>query len=97
MELENDKITVSVKYLPSTDDKNCYANKFSKTTISIRFLIFFKFFDPCLCSVFAVLCISSLILLHEKFLQFDWLRAVVFRLNFKYAHVKITKPLRVVV
>ena len=24
------------------------------------------------------------ILLHEKFLQFDWLRAVVFQLNLKY-------------
>ena len=30
------------------------------------------------------------ILLHEKFLQFDWLRAVVFQLNLKYLHVKIT-------
>ena len=40
---------------------------------------------------------SSIILLHEKFLQFDWLRAVVFQLNLKYLHVKITKPLRVVV
>ena len=27
--------------------------------------------------------------LHEKFLQFDWLRAVVFQLNLKYLHVKI--------
>ena len=41
--------------------------------------------------------ILQFILLHEKFLQFDWLRAVVFQLNLKYAHVKITKPLRVVV
>ena len=38
-----------------------------------------------------------LILLHEKFLQFDWLRAVVFQLNLKYLHVKITNLLRVVV
>ena len=37
------------------------------------------------------------ILLLEKLLQFDWLRAVVFQLNLKYLHVKITKPLRVVV
>ena len=28
--------------------------------------------------------VSSFILLHEKFLQFDWLRAVVFQLNLKY-------------
>ena len=39
----------------------------------------------------------GLILLHEKFLQFDWLRAVVFQLNLKYLHVKITKLLPVVV
>ena len=32
--------------------------------------------------------------LHEKFLQFDWLRAVVFQLHLKYLHVKITKLLR---
>ena len=35
--------------------------------------------------------------LHEKFLQFDWLRAVVFQLNLKYLHVKITNLLWVVV
>ena len=35
------------------------------------------------------------ILLHEKFLQFDWLRAVVFQLNLKYLHVKITNLLQV--
>ena len=33
------------------------------------------------------------ILLHEKFLKFDWLRAVVFPLNLKYLHVKITNLL----
>ena len=38
--------------------------------------------------------ISLIILLHEKFLQFDWLRAVVFQLNLKYLHVNV---LRVVV
>ena len=41
--------------------------------------------------------IMSIILLHEKFLQFDWLRAVVFQFNLKYLHVEITKPLWVVV
>ena len=41
--------------------------------------------------------IITLIQLHEKFLQFDWLRAVVFQLNLKYLHVKITNLLRVVV
>ena len=38
-----------------------------------------------------------LIPLHEKFLRFDWLRAVVFELNLKYLHVKITNLLWVVV
>ena len=41
--------------------------------------------------------IINFILLHEKFLQFDWLRAMVFQLNLKYPHVKITNLLRVVV
>ena len=41
--------------------------------------------------------IRHFILLHEKFLQFDWLRAVVFQLNLKSVHVKITNLLRVVV
>jgi len=41
--------------------------------------------------------INFFILLHEKFLQFDWLRAVVFQLNLKYLHEKITNLLRVVV
>ena len=41
--------------------------------------------------------LTIVILLHEKFLQFDWLRAVVFHLNLKYLHVKITTLFRVVV
>ena len=41
--------------------------------------------------------ITIFILLLEKFLQFDWLRAVVFQLNLKYLHVKITNLLWVVV
>ena len=41
--------------------------------------------------------ILHIILLHEKFLQFDWLRGVVFQLNLKYLHVKITNLLAVVV
>ena len=41
--------------------------------------------------------ITCFILLHEKFLEFDWLRAVAFQLNLKYLHVKITNLLPVVV
>ena len=41
--------------------------------------------------------IYAVILLHEKLLQFDWLRAMVFQLNLKYLHVKIINLLRVVV
>ena len=41
--------------------------------------------------------INILILLHDTFLQFDWLRAVVFQLKLKVLHVKITNLLRVVV
>ena len=39
----------------------------------------------------------SIILLHEKLLIFDWLRAVVFQLNLKCLQVKITNLLRVVI
>ena len=41
--------------------------------------------------------VLRIILLHEKFLQFYWFRAVVFQLNLKYVHVKITNLLWVVV
>ena len=52
--------------------------------------------------IFTFICVLkalllTFILLYEKFLQFDWLRAVVFQLNLKYLHVKITNLLRVVV
>ena len=39
----------------------------------------------------------SYLLRYRKLLQFDWLRAVVFQLNLKYLHVKITNLLLVVV
>ena len=39
-----------------------------------------------------VYCITRFILLHEKIMQFHWLRKVVFQLNLKYLHVKIKKP-----
>ena len=41
--------------------------------------------------------LSRITLLHDLFLQFDWLRAVVFQLDLKYLHVKITNLLWVVV
>ena len=41
--------------------------------------------------------ITTIILLDEKFLQFDWLRAVVFQVNLKYLHVKITNLFKAVV
>ena len=37
--------------------------------------------------------VYGIILLHQKFLRFDWLRAVVFQLNLKYLRVKITNLL----
>ena len=41
--------------------------------------------------------LTQFILLNEKLLQFDWLRAVVFQLILKYLHVKITNVVRIVV
>ena len=57
------------------------------------------FMDKCSLNFIPLLpvVITPFILLHEKFLQFDWLRAVVFQLNLKYPHVKITNLLWVVV
>ena len=46
---------------------------------------------------FVIDTITSFILIREKFLQFDWLKAVVFQLNMKYLRVKITNLLWVVV
>ena len=40
---------------------------------------------------------TYVILLCEKLLQFDWLRAVVFQLNLKNLHMQITNLLQVVV
>ena len=48
-------------------------------------------------SIFCNTVFLRIIVLHEKFLQFDWLRAVVFQLNLKHLHVKITNLLQVVV
>ena len=45
--------------------------------------------------IIIIIIIIIILLLHGKFLQFDWLRAVVFQLNLKYLHVKITNLLRV--
>ena len=61
--------------------------------------MFHCFMDACAVSIIHLktTIIIDIILLHEKFLQFDWLRAVVFQLNLKYLHVKITNLLRVVV
>ena len=47
--------------------------------------------------LFKTFFLKPVILLYEKFLQFDWLRAVVFQFNLKYLHVKITNLLWVVV
>ena len=41
--------------------------------------------------------ISNFIPLHDKFLQFDWLGAVVFQLNLKNLHAKITRLFQVAV
>ena len=73
-------------------------NNVSALSIRLLYFIFAVFF--CARSISEVLfspCISVFIPLHEKFLQFDWLRAVVFQLNLKYLHVKVTNLLRVVV
>ena len=44
-----------------------------------------------------IMVILVVILLHEHFLQFDWVRIVVFQLNLKYLHVKSTDILHLAV
>ena len=53
--------------------------------------------DLCIILLYSVHGFIHFILLHEKFLQFAWLRTVVFLLNLKYLHVKITNLFWVVV
>ena len=53
--------------------------------------------DLCIILLYSVHGFIYFILLHEKFLQFAWLRTVVFQVNLKYLHVKITNLLWVVV
>ena len=47
--------------------------------MAVQFILFH--FANYLPSITMELKVSKVILLHEKFLQFDWLRAVVFQLN----------------
>ena len=64
----------------------------------MNFETFDKYFIKRINIITTIVHISQvIILLYEKLLQFDWLRAVVFQLNLKYLHVKITKLLQVVV
>ena len=63
---------------------------------------FYNYYNHNYNKILSLICyqpalISAFIPLNEKFLQFDWLRAVVFQLNLKYLHVKITNLLRVVI
>ena len=67
----------------------------TKKTILIESYTGLHLISARVCEQEKMLCINRasiriVILQHEKFLQFDWLRAVVFQLNLKYLHVKIT-------
>ena len=65
---------------------------------SLKFFgLSFRSFISCVFNGDDLLSVYFFILLHEKFLQFYWLRAVVFQRNLKYLHVKITNLLQVVV
>ena len=73
----------------SVREKNYYLPQLAGFSLGSYFATIFN----CICKNAVV----TFILQHEKFLQFHWLRAVVFKLNLKYLHVKITNLLRVVV
>ena len=78
-----------VKYLKESEIVITTNNNFFKVIFGILTLIIISFSDFVHVFIF--------LLLHEKFLQSDWFRGVVFQLNLKYLHVKITNVLRVVV
>ena len=62
-----------------------------KFGVSVRpFNILYGSMSDKLLPNFAAKFISVFILVPEKFLSFDWLRAEVFQLNLKYLHGKIT-------
>ena len=63
----------------------------------IHILVFYKKKNIEFCFLATLSQLNIIILPQEKFLQFDWLRAVVFQLHLKYLHVKITNLLRVAV
>ena len=68
----------------------------AKIIIIILILIHYVYYYSQLLLLPIIITIIIVILLHEEFLQFDCLRAVVFQLHLKYLHVKITNLLWVV-
>ena len=61
------------------------------STNTTRDISSLKYHPWYLCQIsLQIMLLPIVTLLHEKLLQFDWLRAVVFQLNLKYLHVKIT-------
>ena len=74
-------------------DFNLFSGAFTEFTVGFSRLTVLRE----LCFLLNCFSVIFVILLHEKFLQFDWLRAVVFQLNLKYLHVKITNLLWAVV
>ena len=79
-------LSSSKKYIKKNiENFNFNFNKFSVIKSTGKWLY--------LRNIFQFSTYSRFILLHEKFLQFDWRRRVVFQLNLKYPHFKITNPL----
>ena len=87
-------------------DFNDISNDCVKPLRALRFSLILNLGDGTVCCFFVLgagigpyggIGLASLYYYMKKLLQFDWLRAVVFQLNLKYLHVKITNLLRVVV
>ena len=75
-------------WMKAVDETDCFDTKLFLWYKSFRYEL--KQWN---CTTISITCflssiVCACILLHEKFLQFDWLRAVVFQLNLKYLHVK---------
>ena len=59
-------------------------------TIILMHYVYYYMYSQLLLPIITIIIV---ILLHDEFLQFDWLRTVVFQLNLRHLHVKITNLL----
>ena len=76
--------------VPGTSRRNCRSDVWHPSLRHWKRWNFDRLLTETFVYASIVASFNAFILLPEKFLSFDWLRAEVFQLNLKYLHVKIT-------